>query len=102
MIENLPLSLALVGVLVGGCLHPKQPPAPEAIEVHGRILTEDAETLRTRLSPGAVSLENRTPMSGRYANSDCLKQGWGGSGLSVITPPAVGSVAAFETAGPRW
>ena len=126
MIEIRLLALALVAVLVGGCLLPAQPPVPEAVEVHGKILTEDAETLRARPRPGAVPQEELTPMSGRCASSDCLKQGRGGVGLSASTPPAagwatapsmagspaapsapkaqpaVGSVAAFETAGPRW
>jgi len=72
------LALLAAACLVAGCLHREHAPPPEtAIPVHGRIITEDSG------APGASPTADptfgysaTTPMSGKCAFSDCLKNGW--------------------------
>jgi hypothetical protein len=73
-----PLALVAAACLAAACVHQeKAPPAETAIQVHGRIITEEADQFGLSLTDSPIFGHHATTlMAGKCAFSSCLEDGW--------------------------
>ncbi len=71
------LALLVAAALAAGCAHKKPSAAADKpVQIHGRILTEDADHFVSPTASPLFGYSATTPMAGKCSFSSCLKEGW--------------------------